>query len=584
MFTFFGNLGIGRRLGLGFAGILFFSLITIVVSINRLNTVATAAGVLLHQPLAAERLISEWNRYIHSAVRRTQAIIKSSDPSLESFFAEDAKEGAQSSNELQKAVEGYMHTEQEKALINKIADIRKLYLASREEIMVLKRAGNLEAANVLLDQKFVPLSKTFVTAIAELGTEERRQIDVATAGIVDINIASRNLMLALGGVMLAFGLSCWWLLSRSITIPLERAVEAAKQVAAGDLTSRIDNSRRDETGQLLEALHQMSSSLSTLVGGVRTSTGTISVAAQQIAVGNADLSRRTETQASALEETASTMEELTSTVKQNADNARQANQLVVSASGVAIKGGNVVKQVVETMGSIKTSSSKIVDIIGVIDSIAFQTNILALNAAVEAARAGEQGRGFAVVASEVRSLAQRSASAAKEIKLLIDDSVGKVEQGSHLVDEAGRTMDEVVTSVQRVADIMGEITAASQEQSNGIEQINIAIAQMDEMTQQNSALVEEASAAAESMRDQAHVLLEEMSQFKIIGGVQSAAPVQRSVTVTVPSYQRTPIAKRVTPSRPTSVVNMAPRIISAKAVSKEIKKLPINNDGEWETF
>jgi methyl-accepting chemotaxis protein len=276
---------------------------------------------------------------------------------------------------------------------------------------------------------------------------------------------------------------------------------------------------------LLRALGEMNGKLSGMVSEVRGSSDTINTASQEIAAGNADLSTRTESQASSLEETASSMEELTSTVRQNADNARQANQLVISASGVAGRGGSVVEQVVTTMNGIKDSSRKIADIIGVIDGIAFQTNILALNAAVEAARAGEQGRGFAVVATEVRNLAQRSAGAAKEIKTLIGDSVAQIDQGGALVDEAGKTMAEIVTSVRQVADIMAEITAASAEQSAGIEQVNMAITQMDQMTQQNAALVEQSSAAAESMQQQAGTLAQAMAVFKT--GAASTPALQR---------------------------------------------------------
>ena len=276
----------------------------------------------------------------------------------------------------------------------------------------------------------------------------------------------------------------------------------AESVAEGDLTARSSMVvGDDEAGLLLKALRRMQDSLAKTVTQIRMGTDTIATASSEIASGNLDLSSRTEEQASSLEETASSMEELTSTVKQNADNSRQANQLAVAASAVAVKGGAVVSEVVNTMGSINDSAKKIVDIIGVIDGIAFQTNILALNAAVEAARAGEQGRGFAVVATEVRNLAQRSAAAAKEIKALIGDSVEKVDAGSKLVAEAGTTMDEIVDGVKRVADIMAEITAASQEQSDGIEQVNQAIGQMDQVTQQNAALVEEAAAAAESLQD-----------------------------------------------------------------------------------
>ncbi|MFZ5575352.1 MAG: methyl-accepting chemotaxis protein [Pseudomonadota bacterium] len=306
---------------------------------------------------------------------------------------------------------------------------------------------------------------------------------------------------------------------RAITGSLRKAVHVAEAVAAGDLTQRIEVESRDEIGQLMQSLQEMNEALVRVVGQVRAGVDTVATASSQIASGNLDLSSRTEEQASSLEETASSMEELTSTVKQNAENARQANQLVNATADVAAKGGDVVGQVVTTMASIKDSSRKIADIIGVIDGIAFQTNILALNAAVEAARAGEQGRGFAVVAAEVRNLAQRSAGAAKEIKALIEDSVAKVDAGGHLVDEAGHTMEEIVTSVKRVTDIMSEIAAASQEQSLGIEQVNQAISQMDDVTQQNAALVEEAAAAAESLQEQAAKLAEAVSVFRLEAGV-----------------------------------------------------------------
>jgi methyl-accepting chemotaxis protein-1 (serine sensor receptor) len=316
---------------------------------------------------------------------------------------------------------------------------------------------------------------------------------------------------------------CVWLM-RAIARPLAEAVGIAKAVAAGDLTRRIEVKTADETGQLLQALKEMNESLMRIVSEVRGGTETIATASRQIAAGNLDLSSRTETQASSLEETASSMEELTSTVKQNAESAYQANQLAASASEVAVKGGAVVSQVVNTMGSINESAKKIVDIISVIDSIAFQTNILALNAAVEAARAGEQGKGFAVVATEVRQLAQRSAAAAKEIKLLIDDSVEKVDTGARLVDEAGATMQEIVESVTRVSHIMSEISVASKEQTDGIQQVNQAINQMDEVTQQNAALVEEAAAAASSLQDQAVSLSHVVSIFKVAGAPSFDVP------------------------------------------------------------
>ena len=313
------------------------------------------------------------------------------------------------------------------------------------------------------------------------------------------------------------GMVIIFLISRAIAAPVSRAAAMLEEIASGngDLSRRMAVESEDEIGALAAAFNRFVSSLNVTIGQVRDSTGMIAAASGEIASGNLDLSNRTEAQASSLEETAAAMEELTSTVKQNADNARQANQLVVSASGHAVKGGDVVGQVVETMGSITASSRKIVDIIGVIDGIAFQTNILALNAAVEAARAGEQGRGFAVVASEVRNLAQRSAGAAKEIKDLITDSVAKVDAGSKLVDTAGATMQEIVASVQRVADLMAEIAHASQEQSLGIGQVNTTITQMDDTTQQNAALVEQAAAAAKSLQEQAAKLAQVVSVFKL---------------------------------------------------------------------
>ncbi|MBC3934790.1 methyl-accepting chemotaxis protein [Undibacterium rugosum] len=321
------------------------------------------------------------------------------------------------------------------------------------------------------------------------------------------------LIVVLVGLSLALGMRYW--LINSISAPLNRAVNFADAIAHGDLTRQIRIDAHDEIGELLQALQTMSGNLQQIVHQVRMGTETMTTASTEIANGNMDLSARTEAQAGSLEETSSSMEELTSTTRQNGDNARQANTLAVSASEIAVRGGEVVSRVVDTMGSINSSSQKIVDIISVIDGIAFQTNILALNAAVEAARAGEQGRGFAVVASEVRNLAQRSAAAAKEIKVLITDSVENVEQGNRLVSEAGSTMQEVVNSVKRVTDIMSEITAASREQEIGIEQINQAIITMDSVTQQNAALVEQAAAAASSLQDQAEELVKVVSVFKL---------------------------------------------------------------------
>jgi methyl-accepting chemotaxis protein-1 (serine sensor receptor) len=379
--------------------------------------------------------------------------------------------------------------------------------------------------------------------------------------------------IALGMAAAAFA---WVSLRRAIARPLEAALGHFDAIAAGDLRREVVVTSRDEMGQLLEGLARMRTSLLTTVRTVRSGSESIASATQQIAAGNTDLSSRTEEQASALQETASSMEELTGTVRQNADNARQASALAANASDIAGKGSAVVTQVVDTMREINGSSSKIADIITIIEGIAFQTNILALNAAVEAARAGEEGRGFAVVAGEVRSLAQRSSAAAKEIKELIDTSVARVRTGTTLVDEAGRTMNEIIGAVQRVTDIMGEIAAASEEQSSGIEQVSRAVTQMDEVTQQNAALVEEAAAAAQSLEDQAARLRQAVAVFQVADG----APLAVTMSASTP-------ATKVAP-RATMTPRAAPRVSPAKraVTAPAAPKAPATADtgGDWETF
>jgi methyl-accepting chemotaxis protein len=450
------------------------------------------------------------------------------------FIAEHTAEVEKNIAEISRIWGAYMQatlTPEEKVLAEKFAADRKAFVAEGLRPMVnALRANEVDVASHIMENKIRPLyqpAKEGIEALVQLQLDVARQ-EYESAHSRDTII--RNFSIA--ATILGVGLLAWigFATIRAITRPLDAAVKLARSVAAGDLTQRIEVQSTNEIGQLMQALKDMNASLVTIVGQVRSGTETITVASREIAHGNADLSGRTESQASSLEETASSMEELTSTVRQNAENARQANQLVVSTADVAVKGGRVVGEVVDTMASIKDSSRKIADIIGVIDGIAFQTNILALNAAVEAARAGEQGRGFAVVASEVRNLAQRSAGAAKEIKALIEDSVQKVDAGGELVDEAGKTMDEIVSSVKRVTDIMSEIAAASQEQSAGIEQVNQAVGQMDEMTQQNAALVEEAAAAAESLQEQAARLAEAVSVFKLDGAYSQRAslPVPRA--------------------------------------------------------
>jgi methyl-accepting chemotaxis protein len=471
-------------------------------------------------------------------------------------------------NEAMEQMTPLMTDPEEKNLLAKITAHRKAYLASYLKVVDMIEADQRDDATKLINSETIPALEGMFDDIEQLVQRQRK--DVSSAGEMigqEITVALELIgVCAVLAVLIGVGFAT--LTGRAIVRPLAQAVHIARKVAQGDLTTHIDVTAKDETGQLLQALADMNQSLDKTVGNVRISSETIATASREIAAGNQDLSARTESQASSLEETASSMEELTSTVKQNADNARQANQLVISASSVASRGGQVVSEVVQTMSAIKDSSRKIVDIIGVIDGIAFQTNILALNAAVEAARAGEQGRGFAVVASEVRNLAQRSAAAAKEIKALIGDSVEKVDGGAKLVDEAGQTMELIVTSVKQVADIMSEITAASQEQSAGIEQVSDAITQMDEMTSQNAALVEQAAAAAHSMQEQAEVLSQAVSVFTLLN-----QPAARSA------------AKPVAAAKP---LTRAPaRTIAHKpALSKPAAPKPAAKaaESDWEEF
>ncbi|ACC75724.1 methyl-accepting chemotaxis protein [Paraburkholderia phymatum] len=396
--------------------------------------------------------------------------------------------------------------------------------------------------------------------------------EVAKAG--EAFRSARMWTLLLAALALALGAWIAVVITRSITGPLRRSVEIAETVARGDLTAVIQVDGKDELSQLLDALRNMNERLLDTVARVRSSSESIATGSSEIAAGNTDLSQRTEEQAASLEETAASMEELTSTVKQNAENANQGNALAARASDTAARGGDVVSRVVDTMRDISNSSQQVAQIISVIEGIAFQTNILALNAAVEAARAGEQGRGFAVVAGEVRTLAQRSASAAKEIKDLIDESVNRVNSGTALVDEAGRTMGEIVQSVRQVSDLMGEISAASGEQHRGIEQVNVAISQMDEVTQQNAALVEEASAAAQSMASQASTLRELVSTFRL--------PATREARTTLGPSASKHVARAAVslPTKPRSVTPARPQVIAAPKAEPAMSRA----EADWETF
>ncbi|WP_144424039.1 methyl-accepting chemotaxis protein [Herbaspirillum hiltneri] len=563
------DIKIGRRLGLGFTALLLLMAAMSAVGILRLREVGNATEIMVNDALAKERLATEWMKIIEGNGIRTLARIKSADPVAQKYFAQQIGAQTGRANEIFKQLEAST-TAGDKFLIDVKTQLER-YKNVRDAVLKLKESGDEDGVRSVTEQQFIPAMLSYNDSVSRFVNAQKDFINASAATIATHYNTGLLVMSSLAVIALAVGALLSVLLSRSIVRPLKHAVDIAKTVASGDLGARITVLAKDETGQLLQALKEMNGNLLNTVTEVRDGAISIAGASGQIATGNLDLSARTEQQAGALQQTASAMEELTSTVKQNADNARQANQLARSASAVAVDGGAVVSQVVATMGSINESSKKIVDIISVIDGIAFQTNILALNAAVEAARAGEQGRGFAVVASEVRSLAQRSAAAAKEIKQLIDDSVDKVGQGSRLVNQAGATMTEIVASVKRVTDIVGEISVASQEQSEGIGQVNLAITQMDEGTQQNAALVEEAAAAAQSLQDQA-ARLERVVGFFKLGNQVVVKPAASAVSVA---------------ARPAAVVRNAviARAMATPATDEiDLRLRSRGSEEQWEQF
>ena len=556
MFKLINNMRVGSRLGAAFGLIILLLIIVSATAVIKISSINSSVEQIVNDRYVKVRLAFDVRDGVNDQIKFLRGIVidtKNPEQNKKRYLQLD--DTIKQTNLAMDKIAAIQSTPTGKQKIKALQDASDVFEAGKEELIRLAQAGDVEGATEYVLRKLTTSQNAYLGLATAFADSQDAQLQAEGKKAVADGQTAIELTLVFSLIAVLLAMIMGYFLTRSIIRPLGTAVQVAESVAAGDLTTEIRVTSSDETGQLMQGLKNMNENLLRIVTEVRSGTQAISSASSQIAAGNLDLSSRTEEQASSLEETASAMEQITATVKQNAENARQANQLAAQASRVAVEGGEVVGQVVSTMEGINVSSRKIVDIISVIDGIAFQTNILALNAAVEAARAGEQGRGFAVVASEVRNLAQRSASAAKEIKVLIDDSVSKVDNGTQLVAKAGATMAEVVSSVKNVTDIVGEISIASHEQSTGIEEINKAITQMDEVTQQNAALVQEASSAAYSLNEQAERLAESISIFKV-----SAAAVNTAVR------QPSPLKR--------------PALLSGRA------RLPADktDEGSWETF
>ncbi|MCL6361033.1 HAMP domain-containing protein [Pectobacterium polaris] len=521
--NFLKNMKIGNRLFLGFGLLIILTLTLSSLEYVFIKNIEKEVDKITEDRIVKTNLLRDIRDHLNNNVQTVRDIIL-----LPGDKRQEKQELRQTiiaittaSNDTYSHLDNIIKFGKGRELFDELTDIRKRYGITIDQAIAYALEGTDEQATAFLFNDVAKIQKSYFTKLGELLDYQQENVEKSKVETKTFISEALFWTLLLSACSAVLGVLIAWLLTRSVTAPLSIALSSALRIGEGDLRGTIAVDSRDEFGQLLEAMRDMQSSLTKTVITVRDNAESVATASIQIAQGNADLSSRTEEQASALEETSSTMTQLGMTVKNNADNARQADQLAKNASTVAQQGGQVVDDVVETMKAIDESSRSIADIINVIDSIAFQTNILALNAAVEAARAGEQGRGFAVVAGEVRSLAQRSAEAAKEIKTLITTSVERVEQGSDLANKAGETMQQVVVAIRQLTDTMAEISSASAEQSTGVDQVGIAVNQMDQTTQQNAALVEESAAAALSLQDQADLLVRAVSVFKVAGNQPS---------------------------------------------------------------
>ncbi|SEL91022.1 methyl-accepting chemotaxis protein [Roseateles sp. YR242] len=506
---------LSSRLAMGFGVVLVLLAAIVFIGGMSLGRTAQSTREMMDVPLEKERLVSEWYTLTLVGVKRYTAIAKSTDASLADYFVNDVKVSTARGNEIIKALDELPKSDEEKKVVEQLIEARKTYVATRDRIAAAKKSGNAEDATRILEQEFRPQADTYLEKMMGYLKFQQKTLDEMSAGVNTATTDAQWRIGLIGALALIVGGVFAWVLTRSVTVPLARAQSLVDAVASGDLTQSVQPDGRDEIAQMMTQLDAMRLSLQRAISTVRDSSENIQNACQEVSAGNQDLSQRTEQTAGNVQQAASAMEQLNGTVGQTAQSSREANQLATNAAEVAQRGGQVVADVVSRMQGIHGSSRKIADIIGVIDGIAFQTNILALNAAVEAARAGEQGRGFAVVATEVRNLAGRSAAAAKEIKSLIEASVEQVEAGTNLVNRAGETMTEVVSAIHRVTGIVSEISVASAEQAEGVSQVSGAVTQMDAATQQNAAMVEEIAAAASSLRGQAQSLVDAVRVFRL---------------------------------------------------------------------